>query len=340
MRVGEGADPAGGVVAEGLVKRFGSFTALDGVDFRVEPGTVVGLLGPNGAGKTTTIRILTTLLRPDGGRATVAGYDVVREARVVRACIGLTGQFAAVDDDLTGRENLVLVGRLGRLPKTAAVARADRLLTTFQLADAADRALRTYSGGMRRRLDLAASLMVAPAVLFLDEPTTGLDPRSRLDLWDVIAELRGAGTTIVLTTQYLEEADRLADRISVIDGGRIIAEGTADDLKARVGGSVVAVTLADRHDAARAAGTLAEAFGLSLGEVSTDPEVGTVTVPVTAGGDALVAAVRALDAAGVSVADLVLRRPSLDDVFLALTGHHATDRRPEQPARITGRAMA
>ncbi len=329
----------GGVIAEGLVKRFGTFTALDGVDFRVAEGTVVGLLGPNGAGKTTTIRILTTLLRPDGGRATVAGFDVVREARVVRACIGLTGQFAAVDDDLTGRENLVLVGRLGRLPKTAAIDRADRLLEVFQLTDAADRALRTYSGGMRRRLDLAASLMVAPAVLFLDEPTTGLDPRSRLDLWDVIGELRGAGTTIVLTTQYLEEADRLADRISVIDGGRIIAEGTADDLKARVGGSVVAVTLAERHDAARAAGALAEAFALPPGEVSTDSEVGTVTVPVTAGGDALVAAVRALDAAGVRVADLVLRRPSLDDVFLALTGHHATDRRPEQPARVTGRAM-
>jgi len=336
----DGIDADEGVVAEGLVKRFGDFTALDGVDFHVAPGTVVGLLGPNGAGKTTTIRILTTLLRPDGGRARVAGFDVVRDARVVRACIGLTGQFAAVDDDLTGRENLVLVGRLGRLPKAAAAARAERLLDTFQLRDAADRALRTYSGGMRRRLDLAASLMVAPAVLFLDEPTTGLDPRSRLDLWDVIGELRASGTTIVLTTQYLEEADRLADRISVIDGGRIIAEGTADDLKARVGGSVVAVTLADRHDAAGAAAALAATFGLPVGDVSTDPDLGVVSVPVPEGGEALVAAVRALDTARITPADLVLRRPSLDDVFLALTGHHAADRRPEQPAPVRARTMA
>src|SRR5712692_6262913 len=220
----------GGVRAEGLVKRFGDFTALAGVDFEVAEATVVGLLGPNGAGKTTAIRILSTLLRLDGGRARVAGYDVVTHPQQVRAAIGLTGQFAAVDEDLTGRENLVLVGRLGRLRRAVAEERAAELLEAFDLADAADRVLRNYSGGMRRRLDLGASLIAAPEVLFLDEPTTGLDPRSRLRLWDVITKLRDSGTTIVLTTQYMEEADQLCDSISVIDGGRIIAEGTADQL--------------------------------------------------------------------------------------------------------------
>ena len=327
----------GGVLAEGLVKRFGDFTALAGVDFEVAEATVVGLLGPNGAGKTTAIRILTTLLRPDGGRATVAGHDVVREPQLVRSVIGLTGQYAAVDDDLTGRENLVLVGRLSRMAKEGAHDRAARLLDVFELAIAADRTLRTYSGGMRRRLDLAASLMVSPPVLFLDEPTTGLDPRSRLQLWDVINGLRAEGTTIVLTTQYLEEADQLADRISVIDNGRIIAEGTADELKRQVGGDVVDLQLADRSRTAEAADALARAFAVERDEVVVDDELGSVRVPVASGAAALIDAVRALDAEHVPVADLGLRRPSLDDVFLSLTGHHAEALRTEStqpsPAR-------
>jgi ABC-2 type transport system ATP-binding protein len=312
------------------MKRFGSFEALRGVDFMVDEGTVVGLLGPNGAGKTTTINILTTLLHGDGGQAWVAGYDVERQPQLVRSVIGLTGQYSAVDEDLTGRENLVLVGRLGRLGKSAARQRASELLDVFDLADAGDRLLRTYSGGMRRRLDLAASLMVAPQVLFLDEPTTGLDPRSRLQLWDVIGGLRSLGTTIVLTTQYMEEADQLADRISVIDGGRIIAEGTADELKTRVGGNVVHLTLCDRTATSKAADLLARAFAVAHGELVVDDDLGTVQVPVAEGSAALVEAVRALDGEGVAVADLGLRRPSLDDVFLCLTGHIA-DERPDAP---------
>jgi ABC-2 type transport system ATP-binding protein len=293
----------------------------------VKEATVVGLLGPNGAGKTTAIRILTTLLVPDSGRAAVAGHDVVREAQLVRSVIGLTGQYAAVDEDLTGRENLVLVGRLSRMPTGAASDRAGELLDGFELADAADRTLRTYSGGMRRRLDLAASLMVAPPVLFLDEPTTGLDPRSRLQLWEVINGLRAEGTTIVLTTQYLEEADQLADRISVLDLGRIIAEGTADELKRQVGGDVVDLQLADRSHTALAATALARAFGVEHGEITVDDELGEVRVPVASGANALIDAVRALDAEHVPVADLGLRRPSLDDVFLSLTGHHVEESR-------------
>jgi ABC-2 type transport system ATP-binding protein len=328
----------GGVYAEGLVKRFGSFTALAGVDYSVPEGSVVGLLGPNGAGKTTTIRILATLLSLDGGRATVAGHDVVTEPQLVRAVIGLTGQYAAVDEDLTGRENLVLVGRLSRMAKKAAFDRAAELLAVFELSAAGDRLLRTYSGGMRRRLDLAASLMVAPPVLFLDEPTTGLDPRSRLGLWDVIQGLKEQGTTISLTTQYLEEADQLADSISVIDGGRIIAEGTADELKAKVGGDVLELRLGDRTLAEKAAATLARTFKVGRQEVVVDPEMATVMIPVTTGAAALVAAVRALDRAKLPVADLGLRRPSLDDVFLSLTGHLADDARPEapEPARVSG----
>jgi ABC-2 type transport system ATP-binding protein len=321
-----------GVVAEGLVKRFGSFVALDGVDLEVRPGTVVGLLGPNGAGKTTTIRILTTLLRPDGGRATVGGHDVVAEPQLVRATIGLTGQYAAVDEELTGRENLVLVGRLLRLGKRAATERAAELLSAFSLADAADRLVRTYSGGMRRRLDLAGSLMVSPPVLFLDEPTTGLDPRSRLELWDVIIDLRERGTTVVLTTQYLEEADRLASRICVIDGGRIIAEGTAATLKATVGGDVLDVTLADPARLGAAIAALTEAFAVGEGDLVVDGDVGRVQLPVATGAEALTSAVRALDDRAVSVSDLALRRPSLDDVFLTLTGHHADDG-PPPPSR-------
>jgi ABC-2 type transport system ATP-binding protein len=322
---------SGGVVAKGLVKRFGDFLALKGVDFVVPEGSLMGLLGPNGAGKTTAIRILTTLLLPDGGSATVAGHDVVREPQVVRAVIGLTGQYAAVDEDLTGRENLVLVGRLSRMPKKAAFERAALLLEVFDLTDAGDRSLRTYSGGMRRRLDLAASLMVSPPVLFLDEPTTGLDPRSRLALWDVITDLKDQGTTIVLTTQYLEEADQLADRISVIDGGQIIAEGTADELKAKVGGDVLHLTVADRADTAAAAAALGSVFAVPESEVVTDDELGTVQVPVEGGTTVLIDAVRAIDAKGIEAADLGLRRPSLDDVFLSLTGHLAEEARPEAP---------
>ena len=329
--------PDSGVVVEGLVKRFGSFVALHGVDFVVPEGRLVGLLGPNGAGKTTIIRILSTLLRPDGGRASVAGYDVVAQPQQVRAAIGLTGQFAAVDEDLTGRENLVLVGRLGRMPKAAADARAAELLDAFDLADAADRVVRGYSGGMRRRLDLGASLIASPDVLFLDEPTTGLDPRSRLRLWDVITGLRDEGKTIVLTTQYMEEADHLAEQISVIDGGGIIAEGTADQLKDKVGGDVLHLQVADRARVSVAAGALARAFSVPQPEIITDPELGTVLVPVQSGASALVDAVRALDAEGVEVKDLGLRRPSLDDVFLSLTGHLAEEARPDAPEPRLGR---
>jgi ABC-2 type transport system ATP-binding protein len=326
------------VVAKGLVKRFGNFEALKGVDFEVPEGSLVALLGPNGAGKTTTIRIFTTLIEPDEGTATVGGYDCVREAQLVRSSIGLTGQYAAVDEDLSGRENLVLVGRLCRMSKSAAHARAVDLLDLFQLSDAADRPLRTYSGGMRRRLDLSASLMFAPPVLFLDEPTTGLDPRSRLDLWDVIVELKERGTTIVLTTQYLEEADQLAERISVIDVGAIIAEGTADELKDRVGGDVLDLTLHDRADTASAVALLQRTFRVADKDVAVDNDLGRVQVPVPEGAVALVEAVRVLDAEQLRVADLGLRRPSLDDVFLSLTGHAAEDEtRPEAAEPRRGR---
>ena len=328
-----------GVVVEGLVKRFGSFVALHGVDFVVPEGRLVGLLGPNGAGKTTTIRILSTLLQPDGGRASVAGYDVCAHPQQVRAAIGLTGQFAAVDEDLTGRENLVLVGRLSRMSKTAAETRAGELLDAFDLGDAADRVVRGYSGGMRRRLDLGASLIASPDVLFLDEPTTGLDPRSRLRLWDVITGLRDEGKTIVLTTQYMEEADHLAEQISVIDGGGIIAEGTADQLKDKVGGDLLDLRVAARGAVPTAASALGRAFGVPQGEIQTDEELGTLQVPVQSGAAALVDAVRALDAAGVEVADLGLRRPSLDDVFLSLTGHLAEEARPDAPEPRLGRGQ-
>ena len=320
-----------GVVVEGLVKRFGGFEALHGIDFVVPEGRLVGLLGPNGAGKTTTIRILSTLLAPDRGRARVAGYDVVTHPQHVRAAIGLTGQFAAVDEDLTGRENLILIGRLGRLRRSVAEDRGAELLELFELTDAADRVVRGYSGGMRRRLDLGLSLIAAPDVLFLDEPTTGLDPRSRLRLWEVITGLRDSGKTIVLTTQYMEEADQLAELISVIDAGRIIAEGTADQLKTKVGGDMLDLQVLDRALVPAAAAALARAFGVAPGEIITDAELGTVLVPVDAGAAALVDAVRALDAAEVEAADLGLRRPSLDDVFLTLTGHHAEEPRPDAP---------
>ncbi|MSO36664.1 MAG: ATP-binding cassette domain-containing protein [Acidimicrobiia bacterium] len=319
----------GGVVAEGLSKRFDDFDALIGVDFAVPEGALVALLGPNGAGKTTTIRILTTLLRADAGHATVAGYDVATQPQLVRGAIGVTGQYAAVDEDLSGRENLVLVGRLCRMKKKAAQERAAALLEVFELTDAADRRLRTYSGGMRRRLDLGGSLMFAPEVLFLDEPTTGLDPRSRLDLWDVIVDLKEAGTTIVLTTQYLEEADQLADTISVIDNGRIIEEGTADQLKDRIGGDVIDLRVHDRSQLDEAAASLMREFEVAEADVAVNRDLGSVVVPV--GGDgggsaSLVTAIRTLDAAGIRIDDLSLRRPSLDDVFLHLTGHAAETR--------------
>jgi ABC-2 type transport system ATP-binding protein len=315
----------GGVVAEGLTKRFGTFTALDAIDFTVPPGTVVGLLGPNGAGKTTAIRIFTTLLEPDGGRVIVAGYDVRTQAHQVRASIALTGQYTAVDEDLTGTENLAMIGVLHRLPLRQARARAAELLERFGLSAAGGRLVRTYSGGMRRRLDLAASLVVSPAVLFLDEPTTGLDPPARLELWDVVRDLRRDGTTILLTTQYLEEADQLADRISVIDAGHIIAEGTADELKALVGGDVLVVQVADPGEANRAAKLLVEHLGGDpLAHV--DDERGEFTVPLVARTVSPFAAGRVIEDAGITVSDVALRRPSLDDVFLTLTGHAAIDR--------------
>jgi ABC-2 type transport system ATP-binding protein len=309
------------VIVEGLRKSFGNVHALDGVSFTVPRGTVLGLLGPNGAGKTTAVRIITTLLQPDGGRAVVAGLDVVTQAAQLRARIGLTGQYAAVDGQLTGRENLILVGTLYHLPRATARRRADELLEQFDLTDAATRPSKTYSGGMRRRLDLAASLVNRPEVLFLDEPTTGLDPRSRIALWDVIADLVKQGTSLLLTTQYLEEADRLADRIAVIDLGKVIAEGTSDELKDRVGGDFVELRVADPSRLAEAVAQLA---GVGSGPPVTDPPTGRLSMPTSDGSTALVETVRRLDAAGVEVFDLGLRRPTLDDVFLSLTGHAAT----------------
>ncbi|MFW3170505.1 ATP-binding cassette domain-containing protein [Geodermatophilus sp. CPCC 206100] len=310
------------IVVEGLVKRFGATTALDGVDLTVAEGSVLGLLGPNGAGKTTVVRILTTLLRADAGRAEVVGLDVVRDADAVRSSIGLTGQYAAVDEYLTGFENLEMVGRLYRLGRRDARERARELLDRFDLADAADRPAKTYSGGMRRRLDIAASLIARPRVLFLDEPTTGLDPRSRLTMWEFIADLAGGGTTILLTTQYLEEADRLADRMVVIDRGRVIARGTADELKAQVGGQRLELTVGDAGDLKEAAGRLRP---LAVDEPRRDESTRRLSVPVSGGTEDLAAALRLLEGSGVEVLDIGLRRPDLDDVFLTLTGHAAEE---------------
>jgi ABC-2 type transport system ATP-binding protein len=307
--------------ATGLRKSFGNVDALDGVDLEVAPGTVLGLLGPNGAGKTTAVRVLTTLLKPDAGEAQICGLDVVSEAAELRSRIGLAGQYAAVDENLTGLENLTMVGRLYGASRKEAKRRGAELLESFALSGAADRPAKTYSGGMRRRLDLAAALVAKPPVLFLDEPTTGLDPRSRLTLWETIEGLVAEGTTVLLTTQYLDEADRLADRIAVIDRGKVIAEGTPSELKGRVGGERLEVTVATDADAERAVHALTPMSG---GE--EPPTVASAVVTLTVPGGrtgTIVEAVRRLDEAGVAVDDLALRRPTLDDVFLTLTGHTA-----------------
>ena len=315
------------IVVEGLVKRFGDTTALAGVDLTVQEGGVLGLLGPNGAGKTTVVRILTTLLTADGGRAEVGGLDVARDADRVRAAIGLTGQYAAVDEYLTGAENLEMVGRLYRLPRREARTRARELLERFDLTDAGNRPAKTYSGGMRRRLDIAASLIARPPVLFLDEPTTGLDPRSRLGMWEFIADLADGGTTILLTTQYLEEADRLADSMVVIDHGRVIARGTGDELKAQVGGQRLEFTVTS----AAMLPDLAERMRpLGVDEPRLDEQVRRLTLPVAGGADVLAEALRRLDGSGIEIVDVGLRRPDLDDVFLTLTGH-AAEAAPDEP---------
>ncbi|HIZ96946.1 MAG TPA: ATP-binding cassette domain-containing protein [Candidatus Janibacter merdipullorum] len=310
------------IEATGLTKTYGKVRALRGIDLAVPAGSVLGVLGPNGAGKTTAVRILSTLIRPDAGRASVAGVDVVADPLEVRSRIGVAGQYAAVDEYLSGRENLEMIGRLYHLGGPAARRRATELLADFRLEDAADRPAKTYSGGMRRRLDLAGALVMRPAVVFLDEPTTGLDPRSRGDMWEVIRDLVGSGTTVLLTTQYLEEADYLADDIVVIDQGQIIAQGTADQLKAHVGGERLTVTVAEEE---RLDDAVAAVQPVGSGEVDVDEHTRTLIVPVDTGTTALVDAVGRLGAVGITVQDIGIRRPTLDDAFLSLTGHRAED---------------
>ena len=304
------------IAAEGLIKKYGKTTALDGFDLTVPQGTVYGLLGPNGAGKTTSVRVFATLLRPDGGRARVLGQDVIKQAADVRKMIGLTGQYAALDEYLTGRANLVMIGQLSRLTLDAARRRADELLERFDLTEAASRPVKTYSGGMRRRLDLSASLIGQPRVLFLDEPTTGLDPNARAMMWDIVRGLAADGTTVLLTTQYLEEADQLAARIAVIDGGRVIAEGTSAELKSRVGGEQLEINLAAGQDVAAAMLALKP---FSKGTIALNDIGGHLAVPVSPTEGLTTDVVRALDTAGVSVNDVTIRRASLDDVFFSLT---------------------
>jgi ABC-2 type transport system ATP-binding protein len=335
-RGGEGAatgpttEPA--ILADGLVKHFGDVRALDGVSFAVPPGEVLGLLGPNGAGKTTAVRVLTTLLRPDAGTARVLGIDVADEPQRVRASLGLAGQYAAVDENLTAAENLRMVGRLTHLPADTIDARVDELLARFELEHASGRTVRTFSGGMRRRLDLGAALVHRPPVLFLDEPTTGLDPQGRLDLWNVIEDLVATGVTVLLTSQYLEEVDRLADNIVVVDHGAVIAEGTSAALKARLGATVIDVVLREPGDATRAARELAP-----VGAVSVDGKTVHVNVTDGNGPRSMLDTVRALDAAQLDPASLVLREPTLDDVFLELTGHVAEEIADEDAAPTNGR---